>query len=191
MYSQDYDEAINYYFSGWYDPKTGTGGQWWWRLQPYIKNWGIFQCPTVKNDSMAIDPTTGRYIRDPGWGGFGYNYAHMSPCAVWCVPKPPYFMAQYKEPARTTVFADAQGSCGPADLNGSNYQPWIASQTIGCTLHLPNGCWGYPFNKLSNRHSGGGHYAFLDGHVKWYRLEDALGRKKVEDNLFGHGFGPG
>jgi prepilin-type N-terminal cleavage/methylation domain-containing protein/prepilin-type processing-associated H-X9-DG protein len=189
MYSQDYDESVNYYFSGWYDPATGTGGQWWWRLQPYIKNWGIFQCPSVSNSSMAIDPATGNFISDPGWGGFGYNYAHMSPCAVLCTPGiAPYKLAAYQRPAETIVFADGQGTCGTHD-------PSVASQTIGCTLHVnvnsPDECFGYPNNKLANRHSGGGNYAFLDGHVKWYRMEDVLGRRTVENNLFGHGFGPG
>jgi prepilin-type N-terminal cleavage/methylation domain-containing protein/prepilin-type processing-associated H-X9-DG protein len=192
MYTQDYDESVNYYFSGWYDPATGTGGQWWWRLQPYIKGWGVFQCPSVGNSSMAIDPTTGNYVSDPGWGGYGYNYAHMSPCAVLCNPgTPPYKLATYQRPSDTIVMADAQGSCGEASLTAPNYASNVASQTIGCTLHLPTGCFGYPFNKLSNRHNGGGSYGFLDGHAKWYRLEDMLGRNTVETNLFGHGFGPG
>jgi prepilin-type N-terminal cleavage/methylation domain-containing protein/prepilin-type processing-associated H-X9-DG protein len=200
MYLQDYDESLNYYFSGWYDANTGTGGQWWWRLQPYIKNWGAFSCPSVKNNSEATRLSDGHYISDPGWGGYGYNYAHMSPCAVLCNPgRPPYKLAAYQRPSDTIVLADGQGSCGPADLNAPNYAPGVASQTIGCTLHLPDadgdgradGCYGYPFNKLANRHSGGGTYGFLDGHAKWYKLEDMLGRSTVQTNLFGHGFGPG
>ncbi|MCC6445735.1 MAG: prepilin-type N-terminal cleavage/methylation domain-containing protein [Armatimonadetes bacterium] len=186
MYIQDYDESLNLYFTGWYDPATGTGGQWWWRLQPYIKNWGIFQCPSVGNTSMAVDPVTGKYIGDPGWGGYGYNYSHMSPCAVLCNPgRAPYKLAAYAKPAETVVLADGQGTCGTHD-------PGVASQTIGCPMCLGSPpCTGYPHYKLANRHSGGGSYGFLDGHAKWYKLEAMEGLNKKANNLFGHGQGPG
>ena len=66
MYSQDWDEGINLYFLGW-------DKMWWHRLQPYIKNWDLFICPTI---GAHANPD------DPGWGGYGYNYAHMSPCQM-------------------------------------------------------------------------------------------------------------
>ncbi len=169
MYSDDYDEAVNPYFMGW-------DAMWWHRLQPYIKNWQIFVCPTCG----AGNPT-------PGWGGYGYNYAHMSPCCIMGPPpKQPYRMPQYQLPAETIMLGDGQGSC-------SNYLPSTASQTIGCPVCFGgNPCSGYPHYKLADRHNGGGNYGFLDGHAKWYKLDTLEGgvRSGPGGNLMGHGFGP-
>jgi prepilin-type N-terminal cleavage/methylation domain-containing protein/prepilin-type processing-associated H-X9-DG protein len=170
MYSDDYDECINPYFFNW------DNGMWWHRLQPYVKNWQIFVCPTCG----AGNPT-------PGWGGYGYNYAHMSPCAYPCtVPPPrPFSLGSYQNPAETMMLGDAQGSC-------SNYLPSTASQTMACPVCMPTACQGYPHHKLADRHNGGGNYGFLDGHAKWYALSQIEGKNTTGagGNLFGHGFGP-
>jgi prepilin-type N-terminal cleavage/methylation domain-containing protein/prepilin-type processing-associated H-X9-DG protein len=54
MYKQDYDETFPQAY--WYlNDNSGAGGyvQWSGSCQPYIKNWGIFICPSDKNRGLA------------------------------------------------------------------------------------------------------------------------------------------
>jgi prepilin-type N-terminal cleavage/methylation domain-containing protein/prepilin-type processing-associated H-X9-DG protein len=184
QYASDWDEAVNPYFL---NPVYGDSwgwsyGMWWHRLQPYISNWQIFNCPSVGNNSTD------------GWGGYGYNYSHAFRCGQACTylggPFPAFRLAMYQRPAETSIMADAQGTCG-------NWEPTTASQTYACPFCFHGWpfpeltfCYGYPHGKMSNRHNGGGNYAFLDGHAKWYTIQYAEAGQRPNSNISGHYYSP-
>jgi prepilin-type N-terminal cleavage/methylation domain-containing protein len=54
------------------------------KFQPYIKNFGLFACPTLKADPVHTDPTTGLALNEYGsygyaFGGQGAGLANASP----------------------------------------------------------------------------------------------------------------
>jgi prepilin-type N-terminal cleavage/methylation domain-containing protein/prepilin-type processing-associated H-X9-DG protein len=59
MYSQDYDEI----FPG----RSQLYGHWGYAVQPYIKNYAVFQCPSNSNKNLNAtggpDPSTGQFIK--------------------------------------------------------------------------------------------------------------------------------
>lgn len=168
MYAEDYDECVNAYYSGW-------DQLWWHRLQPYVKSWQIFVCPSC---GSASDPVY-------EGSGYGVNLYHVGQCMLQCTTRAPFRLSQYQAPAETMLLGDSQGSCD------GDYSPSVGSPNIACPVCM-TGCAAYPHQRLSNRHNDGGNYCFLDGHAKWYQLSQIEGKKTsgIGGNLFGHGFGP-
>lgn len=122
MYLQDYDEVMApFWISNVNDPNIGVGTQWWWPklTEPYIKNWGIFRCPS------GADPN-GEWGGGPNaWYGnqmrhshIGYNYLGLS---TWwdCNYTIGVALASVQRPASTVSFTDSayQGTNNPTPTN--------------------------------------------------------------------------
>ncbi len=63
MYAQDYDEILPFY---WYGEMVGY---WPSVLQPYVKNWQMFSCPSAPELKGGTGWT--------GSGGYGYNWRYL------------------------------------------------------------------------------------------------------------------
>ncbi len=183
MYVQDY-EAYPLYASG--------ADRWHTLLQPYIKNGGVFICP-----SSGVDQYTIRNM------GYGYNHQYLARTADRGGTGSGASEAQIEYPADTIAIADSLGTGGWS----ANPQVWSATlnecdrvMNHGYTIDpplLPAGSkWGtscavssplpgYPgagHTRIATRHNGGANIAFGDGHAKWMK-RDLLER----DNTYWNG----
>jgi prepilin-type N-terminal cleavage/methylation domain-containing protein/prepilin-type processing-associated H-X9-DG protein len=98
-------------------------------LQPYVKNYGVFKCPSTPNAWVGGGPDN---CQSPGCGGQGYggenSYGHndlwMSPAAPFSggPAGPPVNLAQVDRPAGIVLMVDATYyGAGPDVLNQSGY----------------------------------------------------------------------
>lgn len=167
MYTQDYDETTpcqvtpvtqrdaNNYF-------TVTGGYWFIILQPYIKNWNMFQCPDRAGSTssqsnpagMNTGPKTGRIM------GYGYNDGWVSDTGYGLVQTQTLDANGKTERAGRSIAAITT----PADCVafGDTYD------TPGYSIAMDNIFSGNdgPSNTKSIRHMANLNYAFVDGHAK-------------------------
>ena len=157
MYVQDYDETYPFI-------RFTSDTSWIWKnaIQPYMKNQGVFACPSnPMANACPPDPTR---TKDPkglcseGWqSGIGRSMPisySMNSCAETWYPadtpqgkrNPPVTMAQLVRPADTIIICE--NTWGTADLHGPD---WLWSNCGGVFAH--------PAGKLGN-------FIFFDGHVK-------------------------
>ena len=154
MYVQDYDERfqISYTIPSLAVPGAGGSADGsnvnWWRfpLQPYVKNWRVYTCPS------------GTGVADPSAPGDQLltNYAANGNL----ITGTGVAMAQVRYPAELYMFADGrhwvfntgnQGYC-LAYANVCQAACTVANRTEGNT-----------------RHMGGSNMAFADGHAKFQK----------------------
>jgi prepilin-type N-terminal cleavage/methylation domain-containing protein len=184
MYVQDYDESF-YWQKAWnevVDVGAGFWGpsyksyiRWPMAMLPYIKNQGVFTCPSDKN-------SRGRnYCAAPGGGGcvpwkisFGPNLMLMMYTTA------PVALAQIQKPADKIAIAEAQQAFGCCEnwnveyFRGANYvggeNGWTSYSTyrtqVGKAMEL-----GVGDDKMASvtRHQLGNIAVFADGHAKWIR----------------------
>lgn len=160
MYAQDYDEIL---------PFGGHGGpapnRWHTIVEPYIKNTGVFRCP-------SYNVGTNR--------GYGTNVNLME----WQAARS---LTEVQKPAETVIVADAaQCSAGPeTDHNPLNWVRYQSGQTDwqftpprdrngnATARYTTNGS-----NELRRpiaRHSETVNVGYLDGHVKAEKPQFLLG----------------
>lgn len=172
MYIQDYDEQFSYWDwgkAGINDSWNTADGQGWWMNQtmPYIKNSGVFACPS---DTRPEDQANGwGYAVIPGSNPRRY-YRSSYGVSEWLVSidNSTRRLAAIKEPSSTAMYADAIGplfndwdDCGSAYPYGftrvwfANYDAW--------------GPWGEQANyekyKKYARHGDGNVISYVDGHA--------------------------
>ena len=197
MYTQDYDENYVTFFSRCAPvnlPTDGAGvapayrNMWQFKMQPYIKNWQIFTCPS---DSGVSQTGAAPYFNL----SYGYNYGNLG--TLVAAPDPcgqggSYFssisLAAVNRPSSIVMFTDNGGKdIGGATVIGSMVNPpdalpsdryfygpsdvgWCKgavtyfSKSGGATT----GKWG-DTDGWAPRHSEGGNVAFADGHAKFFR----------------------
>ena len=199
MYSQDYDERFPLAYG--YDP--GFGGwaynlnhpvppdwrtnsqpgsprynvaiqQWAFTLQPYIKNYGVYACPSSPTVISASNQQPGGPLPVPT----SYSYNGLLHA---------YTMAGITTPAGLPLFWEGRGKGAVSGLALSNPALLCTSGTTACN-YIPstkdaNGS-GIACNSdtvggkstlftLSGTmfiHSGGANFMYADSHVKWVRL---------------------
>ncbi len=147
MYMQDYDETFFGHIQGRRDdPVYGSSGPpgyivWPDQILPYIKNSGIFTCPS--NASGVFVPNT----RDGNFG-YGMNY--------WANYYYNYItLASIQKPAETIWYTD----CNYYQVYPTYYlATYPADPTYGQSGTA----------RLQLRHNNGVNAAFMDGHVKWF-----------------------
>lgn len=185
MYAQDYDEALPYAYRGSGGTPQAPRYQWWWEddLQPYLRSYRIFVCPSA-------DPITYNYGRDdpnfiaqwpsPLVTTYMANSAHwdspLQPCAVYrpggtCTP--PLWEAEDPgtPPATLGGIEDAAGTLLVTE--GWNIEIWRIEQTMAWRGR-PG--WNQPYDTRAagsreGRHRGANNQLYADGHVKSVRTD--------------------
>jgi prepilin-type N-terminal cleavage/methylation domain-containing protein/prepilin-type processing-associated H-X9-DG protein len=166
QYIQDYDEKMPFHYhfvNGIYanPPFSWQRGygytRWMINIEPYVKNWQIFQCPS---DSA-------RNINATDFSSYGYNSYSLG--MTYTTPATyrshrGVNLAEIWEPSRTIMI-------GPSP----NIPP--GSDSVNrCGTY-----WWAGWNPC--RHNEGSNYAFVDGHAKWYQRDATAGT--AAGNLWG------
>ena len=153
LYQQPYDETMPLRFTDFlpanntFDPGNGERG-WAQAIQPQVQNTQVFGCPS-EGSGITNDPNT-------SFVDYAYNGAlgYVSPSIG------PRTLADIKSPELTILFTETPpGSAAnsqPTSLNHSGPLTGAAALT----------------NAKLARHNGGSNFAFVDGHVKWYKAEN-------------------
>jgi prepilin-type N-terminal cleavage/methylation domain-containing protein/prepilin-type processing-associated H-X9-DG protein len=183
MYMQDYDdvtvpERYNANRIGWVSYKV--------MILPYIKNTGVFQCPSQSfqkgKTDVLFDGTNLRDMERPKQlAGYAVSRVHYEkddlptsgdgkgyPEATYANPASAIWLVESKENTGTAFDGDGYASLwiGQGHLKGQRF-------VRGVTGAKESGRGGAENLKDTGglRHSGGSTYGFVDGHVKWYRAE--------------------
>jgi prepilin-type N-terminal cleavage/methylation domain-containing protein/prepilin-type processing-associated H-X9-DG protein len=164
MYTQDYDEMMpyNYHYSG-----AGTLPLYWWEddVQPYIKNWNVFLCPSRSPHLAYGYGRTGAGQPNPlisdykaptmsNWPGmWAGQVAPLMNCNGCTTGRS---LAAIEDPAGTITLVDSGG-----------YEIYSYLHTDACAAAGGSGCSVPSINE--KRHSEGFNAAFNDGHVKFVK----------------------
>ena len=146
MYNQDYDDKMVTAPVHWNDGQAWVC--WPFQLQPYIKNWGVYACPSTEKGPMDY-----QYMHYDVWPTYAVAcsiFESASGISMAQVPTPSdkVFIADSNHP----VLGNAQGW-----LTASGCGQWVCGANINST-HL----WRTP-------HNDGLVVGYIDGHVKWMR----------------------
>jgi prepilin-type N-terminal cleavage/methylation domain-containing protein/prepilin-type processing-associated H-X9-DG protein len=146
--------ADNGRFPSWYNaympsnplPSKHPGLSWGRRVEPYVKDVRLFQCPSANS---STDP-------EPMWAGNGDGYSDYN-----------YNLGlSGKADSRVTKASEVimlfDGGSGPAYLSSLNDTTDVAPSGGG------------------DRHSGGFHAVFVDGHTKWVTRQSADAYTEVQ-----------
>jgi prepilin-type N-terminal cleavage/methylation domain-containing protein/prepilin-type processing-associated H-X9-DG protein len=177
MYKQDYDERFP--FGGWRSTGQGVFPQdngthdWQNTTIPYIKNKGVFRCPSSTDlDEDSSKPTEWQWNRNP------VNYLYNNQLGR---DHRPLSDATVNEPATCWMVLDGHSDwgcpgnpplCVGVDWMGRPNTVWLMEDTtFGDRASLVSGwlswqgfTWGLPW------HNDGGNIAYADGHVKYAKF---------------------
>jgi len=195
MYAQDWDETLpaGYYYAG------DFNANWQIQVQPYVKNAGIFHCPSDPNG-----PNASSYIAaagcayDPAWWVYAWTYGQGVIACNWGAT-----LGAIPAPAETVMLL-----CAPLNADGG-YAAYVSEPVpegaspgnvftpdADCN-YVTLACWigilcyfqgpveetpwgGVPSIPLYlTVHNGGQNYNFADGHAKWMRVEQTLVPKNL------------
>ncbi|RYX85947.1 DUF1559 domain-containing protein [bacterium] len=163
QYSQDYDEKFpnnGQYGTGstGNNYATNNNGNWMRGVQPYIKSWQIFLCPSATTGGgLAPNGNSDtNYFQNAVVLGRSMAAIQSSSTLIWAHE---YAFRSDIGFCRPHSFPDDQ----PAPYNG-NYNGWIEA---------PGGT-DYKYDKI---HFDGGNLLFCDGHVKWRRQDTIIARE--------------
>jgi|SRR5579884_1024752 len=126
MYLQDYDEDMMPHWnnvSG--DPKAPQY-EWPMLIQPYIKNWQIFHCPSSSDPGGVWGGGPNAWYGNWMWdSSIGYNYLGLS---IWydCTFTQGVALAEVASPASTIAFVDSAFQNSPP--GGTESYPTNAEQ---------------------------------------------------------------
>lgn len=203
LYQGDYDDA--YPNTSWQQDGVIVSKQvhWTYLMQPYIKSYDIFYCPS---DAQPVVP---KHPCPNGQADFG----KLPTTCDWMAPKNSYLtnynvipahdwipvnQSQFESPSNMVIFAEKRATLPPNNF-------LIGAQT-GFTGFVPSQpCQGQPYIKTTEalaaadlvaphvwtddeepngsgaidrvdwtRHSGGSNYSFTDGHAKYLKLGKVL-----------------
>jgi prepilin-type N-terminal cleavage/methylation domain-containing protein/prepilin-type processing-associated H-X9-DG protein len=164
MYLQDYDEtfhkgkgiivpAMNGFGAATAaDPIEGWEN-WPWFYGPYVKNVGIFDCPSSPDTTTDLTKTD--WTND---GNYGYNYSGLTRDDG----TPPRTLAEITEPASVFVFFD---SGDPQVRAGTNDYPGLLEE-LDLNLTCDANQWASYSKECALRHGGRANMTFADGHAK-------------------------
>ena len=169
MYMQDYDDRSVI-------ARTPCGGDGnhlnpeaypvYCRLNPYVKNWQIWACPSYMSGQCSNGSIPHHNVNDAvnqGWVPsnfcltYGFNEAILSDCAGSANA------SLWVHPAQVVLVADARGLINTNNLPNSRICGrigWANECAVACN----------PDRAVdgNTRHNGGSNIGFADGHVKFY-----------------------
>ena len=176
MYAQDYDETLPEY---WDDPAGESHnkgarndnplGYWHNHIQPYIKNYNIFICPSARTkDERTVDtgegtPKERKTLAWRGSGSYGWNFWYLG---AW--PGQTYTLAQVTYPAECIAVGESSRLVNP----GVIYPAPLCAGTPDYSGWTKNPKDRQKFwTQFADRHQGGNNLVFVDGHSKWLKKE--------------------
>lgn len=161
QYTQDYDEKFPIYNTGIaYNVANPQPYAWPDIIQPYLKSTQLYQCPS-ESTPPGSNPTVSGYTKyainlylvygliDADGTGVGSSGAKS--------------LSVLTQPSLTVMMLDYQASTGT-----SAHSVGCSGTTRPCTAGLAQ----YPTG-IALRHLDGMNYSFADGHVKWYKSQNA------------------
>jgi prepilin-type N-terminal cleavage/methylation domain-containing protein/prepilin-type processing-associated H-X9-DG protein len=172
MYTQDYDETLPEY---WDDsvgeshnkgtPNPNPLGYWHNHLQPYIKSYQVFLCPSARSkDERTIDtgegtPAQRKDLRWRGSGSYGWNYWYLG---AW--PGQIFTLAQVTVPAETIAVGESSRLVNP----GVIYPAPLCEGSPSWAAAVKNQKQRADYwRQFAARHQDGNDLVFVDGHAKW------------------------
>ncbi len=185
MYAQDYDEKLIWYVNTEQEAALRAQGQsasearynamYMGVLQPYVKNWQVFICPSK--------------VPYYSYGVNGYHVVGCAPCRLGTRS-----LSTIAKPADTVLMAEtgfAKEYAAKFNLADRCNNENSHFGFVMCPMESPWGvghpCGPYNTALLTDRHQGGQNLIFCDGHAKWYKFDkiyaDAADQSK---DLFAH-----
>ncbi len=202
QYAQDYDESI---LPSWVAGGPSWGGDGWPGLQrwpdlifPYIKSVAVYTCPSDSADTSTWkytppvqDDPLGMSFGGMSTGSYAINHTYYydndgarapGGAASWGGTGTPT-QADAQHPSDTILFGEFQPYANGAGW-GINELAW-GDQAQADTFFANINNYNPPSlgPAMPGRHNKGMNVAFLDGHSKWFRL-DQLGKKNSKGVYF-------
>jgi len=177
MYQQDYDEGFPQLFytgeAGRTQPNNFGLYRWSWLVQPYVRSFDVFFCPTDTNGADLRKKTNPNFGYNFGLlPSYGYNAHYLSPGEDPYLPDHPEFApigaAAVTAPAETVLLAESTWFSPPRRGLPPNtpqvgfYRVYPPSQWAG-SVPLDGLSYGHVWFRHHNRFAT---TAFADGHVK-------------------------
>jgi prepilin-type N-terminal cleavage/methylation domain-containing protein/prepilin-type processing-associated H-X9-DG protein len=186
LYLQDYDETFPVW--AWTPERQiarpeGTiyTGKVIWPLlyMPYVKNEGVFQCPSDGKARSSVGNAWGK----PFPMSYGTNLRlHQCADTSACKGGSALRLATVDAPADTIWIADIWEGAPIGIESGPDGCKWGSQAGVGVDrirfVQNATACGGYPVPAdptnpdASTRHSGGSNIIYADGHVKWQRWQN-------------------
>ena len=193
QYMDDFDGTITPWRYD--DPSKNVPRHTWVRLlNPYMKEYTVFHCPSDSRDPYGIwgGSNSAFFGNYQSFGSYGLNVNYLNPSvynsATGCGPITQVKQSEIANSSETVMVADSKVLGNDTDgYSASSYiieSPAIATDDIRCG-YFAGGGWGtgssadnparggLPADSgstgfFSPRHLEGGNVAFMDGHVKWF-----------------------
>jgi prepilin-type N-terminal cleavage/methylation domain-containing protein len=186
-YAQDHDEALPM-VTNYAAVATAPDRVWMATIQPYVKNTGIFTCPSAAITRFASD-WNGR-----GWLSIGYNSTTGFDPTGAEAPRTVVSLARLDEPARTALFAETASGDPNLKYRGHSFDPMngqrnpqdirlstplvadrdlVAGSPLGPNQLKPLFCR----HHADGRNHGKSQVVLADGHVKAYSAEQILAQQ--------------
>jgi type II secretory pathway pseudopilin PulG len=158
MYAQDYDETYPIWSTTEWTPPARTV-RWDYLVHPYVKNIGIYKCPSAAKRYAGAVSTFG-YNRQLGERVVGSG--PTSAKSFTAIPEG-YPVAGVPSPASVVLLFDMDPEIARG-FEGGNATPWM--RVVSRSYHADN-----TFDQM---HSDGDNIAFTDGHAKWGQTRTLL-----------------
>jgi prepilin-type N-terminal cleavage/methylation domain-containing protein/prepilin-type processing-associated H-X9-DG protein len=170
MYTEDYDETLPEYWDDNAAPKAANPnplGYWHNHLQPYVKSYQVFICPSAQSkDERTVDtgegtPAQRKDLRWRGSGSYGWNYWYLG---AW--PGQTFTLAQVTTPAETIAVGESTRLVNPGVVYPA--PACIGSPSWGGAIKGEKDRLKY-WTQFAARHQDGNNLVFVDGHSKWLK----------------------
>jgi prepilin-type N-terminal cleavage/methylation domain-containing protein/prepilin-type processing-associated H-X9-DG protein len=122
--------------------------QWWNLLMPYIKNTGIYSCPSDAGPTTSPDSN----------GNPNILRSYIASCAVEDLTD-----AQVSNPTETIVITEKWDVGPTGSAIGDSWMEAFDGDMAPITSNITK----YPLGYIGIRHQGGVNASFFDGHAKW------------------------